>query len=198
MLGPHSYWSLELRAREKREALLAESARTRSFRARRLGGRGPLAGLGLRLREAGRVALSRLGTRARRVEVTVVVRGIVEDSFAASTPRTLLAAIAPVLAHLPARGASLGFSGVEEWSLPLGIARAQLVRRLLDLPAAATFLAGRAAGSGRAAAGTPAGPRLRPRRASASQGAGRLDSRPGTSRRRERPTARSARRARTL
>lgn len=76
--------------------------------------------------------------RARRVLVRVVADGHELDRFEASDPDVLVAALRPIYAHLPERGAAVRFRGIEEEELPLGIDR---VRREVDLAGLGSALA---------------------------------------------------------
>lgn len=88
------------------------------------------------------VHASRLSLRRQRRSVLacVLVDGRVVDEFSVSSPQTLRAALRPIYAHLPSHG-EVRLVGVEESSLPLGIARTRSETSLGDLPGALAFLA---------------------------------------------------------
>jgi hypothetical protein len=84
---------------------------------------------------------SPLRRRRRAVLVRVIAHGHVVDSFEASRPQTLRAALHPIYANLPAEDGTVRFHAVEEEWLPLGFGRVRRESDLADLDDAVTFLA---------------------------------------------------------
>lgn len=85
----------------------------------------------------GALSLGRLRWRSGFVLVTVLDAGREVDSFRASDPEVLVAALRPICHHLPEGDGALRFTGVEEEWLPPGIRR---VRREVELDSAEVAL----------------------------------------------------------
>jgi hypothetical protein len=82
-----------------------------------------------------------LRRQRRAVLVQVFLNGRVVDSFEATQPQTLRAALRPVYAHLPAGKGSVRFRAVDESWLPFGLRRARNEVELGGLPDALAYIA---------------------------------------------------------
>ncbi len=85
--------------------------------------------------------LRRLWRISRRIEVRILEEGNEVDSFQASGPDTLRAALKPIYRHLPPRGATVCFTAIREEALPLGLHRERREAELTNLNEALAFLA---------------------------------------------------------
>jgi len=83
---------------------------------------------------------SALRRRDRSIKVRILDGGHEVDSFEVSTADLLRAEMKAIGPHLPKRGALVQYRGIEEQSLPLGIARVRREVELEDLQDAVSFL----------------------------------------------------------
>ncbi len=80
--------------------------------------------------------------RSRSVLVTITGWGVEMDTFLASDPALLQAALKPIYRHLPETVGVLSFVGIEETSLPMSLVRKRREVPLRDLATVLAFLEG--------------------------------------------------------